>query len=71
MKEINVAIIGSGSTYCPELIDGFLKAQDSLKLKRIARKLRKVMVLDVLRTLERFPRIHQHGGCGRRDYGNR
>ena len=36
MKEINVAIIGSGSTYCPELIDGFLKAQDSLKLKRIA-----------------------------------
>ncbi len=35
MKEINVAVIGSGSTYCPELIDGFLKAQDSLKLKRI------------------------------------
>ena len=35
MKDINVAVIGSGSTYCPELIDGFLKAQDSLKLKRI------------------------------------
>ena len=30
MKEINVAVIGSGSTYCPELIDGFLKASDSL-----------------------------------------
>ena len=36
MKEINVAVIGSGSTYCPELIDGFLKAQDSLKLKKIS-----------------------------------
>jgi 6-phospho-beta-glucosidase len=36
MKEISVAVIGSGSTYCPELIDGFIKAQDSLKLKRIA-----------------------------------
>lgn len=36
MKEITVAIIGSGSTYCPELIDGFLKAQDSLKLKKIS-----------------------------------
>ena len=36
MKEITVAVIGSGSTYCPELIDGFLKAQDSLKLKKIS-----------------------------------
>lgn len=36
MKEISVAVIGSGSTYCPELIDGFIKAQDSLKLKSIA-----------------------------------
>ena len=36
MKEINVAVIGSGSTYCPELIDGFIKARDSLKLKRVA-----------------------------------
>ncbi|NMP37948.1 MAG: 6-phospho-beta-glucosidase [Clostridiales bacterium] len=36
MKEINVTVIGSGSTYCPELIDGFLKARDSLKIKRIA-----------------------------------
>ncbi len=36
MKEITVAVIGSGSTYCPELIDGFLKARDSLKLKKIS-----------------------------------
>lgn len=36
MKEINVAVIGSGSTYCPELVDGFIKAADSLKLKRLA-----------------------------------
>lgn len=35
MKEINVTVIGSGSTYCPELIDGFLQRQDSLKLKRV------------------------------------
>jgi len=36
MKEITVAVIGSGSTYCPELVDGFIKAQDTLKLKRLA-----------------------------------
>ncbi len=36
MKEISVAVIGSGSTYCPELVDGFLKARGSLKLRRIA-----------------------------------
>lgn len=35
MKEINVTVIGSGSTYCPELVDGFLKARDELKLKRL------------------------------------
>lgn len=35
MKEINVAVIGSGSTYCPELVDGFIKAANSLKLKRL------------------------------------
>lgn len=35
MKEINVTVIGSGSTYCPELVDGFLKRQDSLRLKRL------------------------------------
>ncbi|MBO5797794.1 MAG: 6-phospho-beta-glucosidase [Clostridia bacterium] len=36
MKEITVAIIGSGSTYCPELIDGFIRAKDSLRLRRVA-----------------------------------
>lgn len=36
MKEINVAVIGSGSTYTPELIDGFLKRQSSIKLKKIS-----------------------------------
>ena len=35
MKEINVTVIGSGSTYCPELMDGFLKKRDSLKIKRL------------------------------------
>ena len=35
MKENNVTVIGSGSTYCPELVDGFLQRQDSLKLKRL------------------------------------
>jgi 6-phospho-beta-glucosidase len=36
MKEIAVAVIGSGSTYCPELVDGFIKARKSLKLKKIS-----------------------------------
>lgn len=36
LKDISVAVIGSGSTYCPELIDGFIKAKDSLKLKSIS-----------------------------------
>ena len=31
MREINVTVIGSGSTYCPELIYGFIEAKDSLK----------------------------------------
>lgn len=35
MKNINVTVIGSGSTYCPELVDGFIKAKDSLCLKRL------------------------------------
>ncbi len=35
MKEINVTVIGSGSTYCPEFVDGFLQRKDSLKLKRL------------------------------------
>lgn len=36
MKEINVAVIGSGSTYCPELVDGFIKTAESLRLKRLS-----------------------------------
>ncbi len=36
MKEIKVAVIGSGSTYCPELVDGFIKQRDSLKLTKIS-----------------------------------
>ncbi len=36
MKEINVAVIGSGSTYCPELVDGLIKASDTLKLKKLS-----------------------------------
>ncbi|MCL2514018.1 MAG: 6-phospho-beta-glucosidase [Oscillospiraceae bacterium] len=35
MKEINVTVIGSGSTYCPELIDGFIKAAGRLKIKML------------------------------------
>ncbi len=35
MREINVTVIGSGSTYCPELIDGFIKRRGSLSLKRL------------------------------------
>lgn len=34
-KEINVTVIGSGSTYCPELVDGFLKAEKTLHVKRL------------------------------------
>lgn len=36
MKDITLAVIGSGSTYCPELIDGFLKAKDSLNLVKVS-----------------------------------
>jgi 6-phospho-beta-glucosidase len=36
VKEITVAVIGSGSTYCPELVDGFIKAQERLRLKKIS-----------------------------------
>lgn len=34
-KEINVTVIGSGSTYCPELVDGFLKTEKTLHVKRL------------------------------------
>ena len=30
MKEITVTVIGSGSTYCPELVDGFIKAAEGI-----------------------------------------
>jgi len=33
---LTLAVIGSGSTYTPELVDGLIKARDSLPLKRIA-----------------------------------
>mgnify|MGYP000247607459 FL=1 len=36
MKKINIAIIGSGSTYTPELIDGFIKYKDSFHINRMA-----------------------------------
>ena len=32
MKALKIAIIGAGSTYTPELIDGFLRRPDSLRL---------------------------------------
>jgi len=36
MKHYTLAVIGSGSTYTPELVDGLIKARDSLPIKRIA-----------------------------------
>jgi len=36
MNQITLAVIGSGSTYCPELVDGLIKARDSLQLRRVA-----------------------------------
>lgn len=35
MKEIRVTVIGSGSTYCPELVDGFIKKREELRLTRL------------------------------------
>jgi len=35
MKAITVAVIGSGSTYTPELVDGFIQARERLPLRRI------------------------------------
>ncbi len=34
MKNINVTVIGSGSTYCPELVDGFIRSA-GLSLKKL------------------------------------
>jgi len=36
MKRYTLAVIGSGSTYTPELVDGLIKARATLPLKRIA-----------------------------------
>jgi len=36
MNPITLAVIGSGSTYTPELVDGLIKAHETLPLKRIA-----------------------------------
>ena len=36
MKTYTIAVIGSGSTYTPELVDGLIKARSTLPLKRIA-----------------------------------
>jgi len=36
MKTYTLAVIGSGSTYTPELVDGLIKARATLPLKRIA-----------------------------------
>ncbi len=35
MKELKIGVIGSGSTYAPELIDGFIKRRDELKVKQV------------------------------------
>ena len=36
MKSLKVAIIGAGSTYTPELIDGFLQRTSGLALGSLA-----------------------------------
>lgn len=35
MKELKIAVIGGGSSYTPELIDGFIKRSQELKVKEI------------------------------------
>lgn len=35
MKELKIAVFGGGSSYTPELIDGFIKRRDELKVKEI------------------------------------
>ena len=34
VRDLTIGVIGAGSTYSPELIDGFLKRQDELSVKR-------------------------------------
>lgn len=36
MKELKICVIGAGSTYSPELIDGFLKRQETMRVKEFA-----------------------------------
>ncbi len=36
MRSLKITIIGAGSTYSPELVDGFIKRQDSMKVKEFA-----------------------------------
>ena len=34
MRDLQIGVIGAGSTYSPELIDGFLKRQDQMSVSR-------------------------------------
>ena len=36
MKELKMCVIGAGSTYSPELVDGFFNRQDKMKVKEFA-----------------------------------
>lgn len=36
MKELKICVIGAGSTYSPELVDGFLNRQDKMRVKEFA-----------------------------------
>ena len=36
MKELKICVIGAGSTYSPELIDGFFNRQDKMKVKEFS-----------------------------------
>lgn len=36
MKELKICVIGAGSTYSPELIDGFMNRQDKMKVREFA-----------------------------------
>lgn len=36
MKELKICVIGAGSTYSPELVDGFFNRQDKMKVKEFA-----------------------------------
>ena len=36
MRDLKIAVIGSGSTYSPEIFEGIIKRRDSLSVKKIA-----------------------------------